>query len=222
VQDKIEFALKKLNIDSNINYSGRTDTGVHALNQSIDFLIPSFWNNLEQLKTSLNKIVSPYIFIKRINFVNINFHSRFLATARSYRYIITNKYTPFLNDYTFYKKELNIQIMQKAVKLFIGKHDFEYFHKKGSNPNSFTREIYNAYIINYKNYAIIKFIGNGFLRSQVRMMTQFLIDISDKKLSIENLENQLEKKEKSSTKLIIPNGLYFERVYYGKNFNYRR
>jgi tRNA pseudouridine38-40 synthase len=111
--------------------------------------------------------------------------------------------------------------MQKAIKLFIGKHDFEYFHKVGSNPNSFIREIYNAYIINYKNFVIIKFIGNGFLRSQVRMMTKFLIDISDKKLSIKDLENQLNKKEKISTNLISSNGLYFERAYYEKNFNYR-
>jgi tRNA pseudouridine38-40 synthase len=187
---------------------------VHALNQSIDFLIPSFWQNLEQLKISLNKIIAPYIFIKKIRIVNKNFHSRFLATARSYRYLITNQYSPFLNDYTFYKKNLDIEIMQKAIKLFIGKHDFEYFHKVGSEPHSFIREIYNAYIITYKNYVIIKYIANGFLRSQVRMMTQFLIDISDKKLTIENLENQLNKKEKISTNLIVSNGLYFERVFY--------
>jgi tRNA pseudouridine38-40 synthase len=164
----------------------------------------------------------PYIYIKRINFVDINFHSRFLATARSYRYIITNQLTPFNYNYTFYKKELDIEMMQKAIKLFIGRHDFEYFHKVGSNPNSFIREIYDSYIIKHKNYVIIKFIGNGFLRSQVRMMTKFLIDISDKKLSLEDLKKQLEKKEKISTNLIVPNGLYFERVYYEKNFNYRR
>jgi len=156
----------------------------------------------------------PYIFIKKIKVVDINFHSRFLATKRSYRYVITNRFTPFNANYTFYKKDLDIEIMQKAIKLFKGKHDFEYFHKAGSEVNSYIREIYNAYIIKYQNYVIIKFIGNGFLRSQVRMMTQFLIDISDKKLTINDLKNQLEKKEKISTNLIVPNGLYFERVYY--------
>jgi tRNA pseudouridine38-40 synthase len=149
--------------------------------------------------------------------VDKDFHSRFLATARSYRYVITNQYSPFLSNYTFYKKNLDIEIMQKAIKYFIGIHDFEYFHKTGSDTHSFIREIYNAYIITHKNYVIIKYIGNGFLRSQVRMMTQFLIDISDKKLSIDNLKNQIDKKEKVSTKLIIPNGLYFERVFYKRN-----
>jgi len=110
--------------------------------------------------------------------------------------------------------------MKKAIKIFEGIHDFEYFHKNGSETNSFIREIYKTKIISYKNYVIIKFVGNGFLRSQVRMMTKFLIDISDKKLTIEDLKHQLEKKEKISTNLISPNGLYFERVFYEKNFDY--
>jgi len=104
--------------------------------------------------------------------------------------------------------------MQKAIKIFEGKHNFEYFHKSGSEVNSYIREIYKTNIIKYQNYVIIKFIGNGFLRSQVRMMTQFLIDISDKKLTIKDLKNQLEKTKKISTNLISPNGLYFERVFY--------
>ena len=219
IQDNIELALKRLNINSKINYAGRTDTGVHALNQSIDFLIPNYWQNLEKLKNSLNNILHPHIHIKTIRFRNNDFHSRFSAKARSYRYIITNQYTPFNSQYSLYKRNLDIEIMQKAIKLFEGIQDFEYFCKTGSEVNSFIREIYKTNVITHKNYVIIKFVGNGFLRSQIRMMTQFLIDISDKKLSIKNLENQLEKKDKFSTKLIIPNGLYFEKVWYG-NFNY--
>ena len=120
-----------------------------------------------------------------------------------------------------YYPDLNIDIMQNAIQLFKGEHDFEYFCKMGSDVNSYIRIIYNTKVIKYKNYVIIKFIGNGFLRSQIRMMTQFLIDISDNKLSIKDLKNQLNKTKKISTKLAIPNGLYFEKVWY-ENFNYRR
>ena len=69
-------------------------------------------------------------------------------------------------------------------------------------------------MILYKNYTIIRFIGNGFLRSQIRMMTQFLLDISDNIYSIDNLKTQLNKKEKISTKLASPFGLYLERIWY--------
>jgi tRNA pseudouridine38-40 synthase len=191
---------------------------VHALNQSIDFLIPKYWQNISKLKDSLNNIIHPHIHIKKINFVNTDFHSRFHAIKRSYRYVIINQYNPFNANYTYYKKELNIKKIQKAIKLFEGIHNFEYFSKTGSEVNSFIREIYKTDVISYKNYVIIKFIGNGFLRSQVRMMTQFLIDISDEIYSIEELNLQITKQKKVSTKLISPTGLYLERVFY-ENFN---
>jgi len=214
IQDKIESALKKLNIDSKINYSGRTDAGVHSLNQSIDFIIPTYWENLEKLKDSLNKIITPYIFIKRINFVNIYFHSRFNAKARSYRYLITNKFSPFSAPYTLYKKNLDINLIKKSIKYFEGVHNFEYFSKKGSEVNNYIREIFHTDVIIMKNYVIIKFVGNGFLRSQIRMMVSFLLHISDGELSIEELKKQLNKEKIISTNLAIPNGLYFERVWY--------
>ena len=214
IQDNIELAIKKLNINSKINYAGRTDAGVHALNQSIDFFIPNYWQNIEKLKFSLNNILNPNINIKIIRFVSNDFHSRFNATKRSYRYIITNQYTPFNYNYTLYKKDLNIELLKKAIKLFEGEHNFEYFHKKGSEVNHFIREIYKSDIILHKNYTIIRFIGNGFLRSQIRMMVQFLLDISDRKYTIKDLKKQLEKKDKINTKLVLANGLYFERVWY--------
>jgi len=146
--------------------------------------------------------------------VDNEFHSRFNAKARSYRYIITNNFSPFNSSYTLYKPDINIDILKTNIKLFEGRFDFEYFSKKGSEVHSYIREIYKTDVIAYKNYTILKFKGNGFLRSQIRMMTQFLLDISDKNLTSQDLINQLNKKDKISTKLVIPNGLYFERVWY--------
>ena len=191
---------------------------MHAINQSIDFEIPTFWQNLDKLQNSLNSIIKPYIYIKKIKFVDNNFHSRFLATKRSYRYIITNQFTPFNANYTMYKPNIDIQKIQTAIKYFEGMHDFEYFSKKGSDVNNYIREIYHSDVFIYKNYVIIKFIGNGFLRSQIRIMVDFLLKISDSKLTINDLKKQLDKKELISNNLAIPNGLYFERVWY-ENFN---
>ena len=214
IQDNIEIALKRLNINSKINYAGRTDSGVHAINQSIDFEIPHYWQDLKKLQINLNKILTPFIFIKKIRFVNNEFHSRFSAIKRSYRYIITNKYTPFNANYSIYKKNLDIQKLQNSIKLFEGLHDFEYFSKKGSDVNHHIRQIYKTNLILDKNYVIMKFVGNGFLRSQIRMMVDFLLKISDKKLFIDDLKAQLDKKCLISTDLALPNGLYFERVWY--------
>jgi len=215
IQDSIELALQKINIDSKINYAGRTDSGVHALNQSIDFEIPHYWSDLEKLQNSLNSIIKPYIYIKKIKEVDSSFHSRFSAKKRSYRYLITNRYTPFNSNYSLYKKRVNIEKIKEAIKLFEGVHNFEYFSKKGSEVNNYIREIFHTDVIIMKNYVIIKFVGNGFLRSQIRMMVSFLLHISDGELSIEELKKQLNREKIISTNLAIPNGLYFERVWYG-------
>ena len=214
IQDEIEKSLKKLNINTKINYAGRTDTKVHALNQSIDFSIPTYWQNTKQLQKALNKALPNSILIKKINIVNNDFHSRFWAKKRSYRYVITQTNNPFLSDYSLYKPFLNINAIKKSIKLFEGEHDFEYFSKKGSEVKNYKRIIYQTNIIRHKNYIIIKFVGNGFLRSQIRMMVQFLLDIAEDKLSQQQLQQQLNKTKKISSTLAKPNGLYFERVWY--------
>lgn len=163
--------------------------------------------------------MSPSIYIKKIRIVDSQFHSRFWATARSYRYIISNQTSPFLAPYTLYKKNLDIEKMQIAIKEFEGLHNFEYFKKNGSETNNFIRKIYNSYIITYNNYVIIKFIGNGFLRSQVRMMVGALLEISNRSLTIKELKKQINLEKKFNIKLAPANGLYFERCFYEKTFN---
>lgn len=217
VQDTIESALKKLHVDTRIDYGGRTDTGVHALNQSIDFLVPPFWQDLERLQHNLNRLLLPFIYIKKISFVGDSFHSRFCALKRHYRYVITDLPLPFYRPYTLYKPSLNLLLLKDAVSLFEGAHDFGYFKKEGSVTSHDRREIYKATVIQKGNFAIIKFSGNGFLRSQVRMMVDFLLKVSDKKLLKEDLITQLNKEKVSSRDIVIPNGLYFERVFYEKN-----
>jgi tRNA pseudouridine38-40 synthase len=104
--------------------------------------------------------------------------------------------------------------LEKSIKLFEGIHDFEYFSKKGSEPISTIREIYKTKVYRYKEFYIFKFKANSFLRSQIRMMVQFLLDISDEKLTDDDLLKQLNKKGIASNKLSPPNGLYLSKIIY--------
>ena len=217
IQDRIEIALSSLNIAPHINYSGRTDTGVHALNQSIDFEIPHYWYNLEKLKSKLNSILIPQrIMIKIIRKVDDNFHSRFMATKRSYRYLITDKLTPFNINYTFYKKNLNIEKMQNGANLFVGEHNFEYFKKNGSEIKDSIRKIYDFKITTFKNYVIMRVLANGFLRSQIRFMVGSLIMLSDNLINFRDIELQLSMEQKKNLIIAPSSGLYFERSYYDR------
>ena len=210
---EIQKALKKLNITTQITHAGRTDKGVHALNQVISFFVPNYWN-IEKLKNLLNKILMPEIMFKKIKKTQ-NFNPRFDAKKRSYRYILSTTTNPFMDNYiTYYPKTINTQLLQNALNILKGRHDFEYFAKTGSDVNHYIREIYDAYILEYKNFHIIKIIGNGFLRGQIRIIVDFLLKINENKLTIKDLELQLNKIKLINKHLAKPNGLYLERVWY--------
>jgi tRNA pseudouridine38-40 synthase len=214
IEGEILKALQKINIKTKIYHSGRTDRGVHALNQVISFEIPDFWN-LEKLRILLNKILYPSIYFKKIQKAPNEFHPRFSAKKRSYRYIISKNFTPFNAKYTlFYEKEIDLKKINNALKILEGKHDFEYFAKTGSDVNHYIREIYKAYAFEYKNFYIIKIIGNGFLRGQIRIIVDFLLKINENKFTLTNLKMQLNKKKLISKHLAKPNGLYLERIWY--------
>ena len=216
IAGKIVEALKVLNIQNIPIASGRTDKGVHALGQVIHLDIPSYWSDLNRLKFSLNKIVYPSINIKKIEQTRKDFHARYDAKSRVYRYIVsTKKPSVFLNPYVTFLDNIDTKSIKNSIKLFEGRHDFEYFKKCGSDTKNFIREIYKADFYTYKGLCVFYFEANGFLRSQIRMMVNFLFQISDGKLSKNELKLQLEKKDIFSTSLAPPNGLYLAKVKYG-------
>jgi len=216
IANNLQKALKTLNINDFPTASGRTDKGVHALGQVIHLDLPPYWNDLEKLKFSLNKILFPSINIKKIEQTHKNFHARYDAKSRVYRYIIsTKKPSVFLMPYITFLDKIDTNRIKNSIKLFEGRHDFEYFKKCGSDTKNYIREIYKADFYIYKDLCVFYFEANGFLRSQIRMMVSFLLQISDEKLSKNELKLQLEKKDIFSTSLAPPNGLYLAKVKYG-------
>ncbi|NPA60671.1 MAG: tRNA pseudouridine(38-40) synthase TruA [Epsilonproteobacteria bacterium] len=214
ITQRVEESLKKLNIVSDIRGSGRTDRGVHASNQVIDFEVPHFWQDLKRLKYNLNRDLR-YIRFKNIIEVDENFHSRFSARRRVYRYIFkTSSVSIFERDYISHYPEFNIKLLLKALRNFEGEHNFKYFKKSGSTTHTDIRTIYKTKYKNIKNYHIIYFEANGFLRSQVRIMVDFAINISLKKLTLKQQLEQLNLIKRHSIGLAPPEGLYLTRIIY--------
>ena len=215
VQGYIKRALNRVGIDSKIVASGRTDRGVHATNQVIHFDIPTHWSNTKKLKNYLNRYLFPFIKIKNLYIVNDSFHARFSAKKRAYRYLIKLKESnPFESNYITFFDNLDIKKIEEAIYLFEGEHDFKYFMKTGSETKGSIRKIYKSKLYRYKDYIVLYFEANGFLRSQIRMMVDFLIKIGKKELTKEQLLLQLECKYRYSTTLAPPYGLYLCRVVY--------
>lgn len=215
IEDELLKAFKTLNIETSIVLSGRTDKEVHATGQVFNCIIPDFWTDFFKLQEILNKRLPSSIQIRHIVKVDENFHSRFHAKKRVYRYLITTKpTTPFNDKFITYVKSVDEELLKEAIKEFIGVYDFKYFHKTGSDKDITIREIFETAFYKHKDIYVFKFVANSYLRSQIRLMVGFLLAINDKKLTIEDLKKQLRCEKNIFRTPIKANGLYLAKIKY--------
>jgi len=209
------IALKRLKINTAPKGSGRTDRGVHATHQVMHLDLPLYWHDLQRLTEMLNMQLPSSIRIRRIEFVESEFHARYTAKKRVYRYIIKEgAVNPFEDNFVSFIPQLNRDVIADAIGCFVGTHNFELFKKSGNDMDHFTRIIYRAYAYSHKGYFILVFEGNGFLRSQIRLMVGFLLRISSGKATKEQLIEQLACIKRHSTDIAPHNGLYLTRIKY--------
>lgn len=215
IEDKLLKAFKRINIETNIILSGRTDKDVHATAQVFNCIVPDFWSNYKKLKEVLNRNLPGSIKILNISKVKDDFHSRFHAKKRVYRYIISSKPTSAFNDrFVTYVENIDENLLKSAIKEFIGVYDFKYFHKTGSDKDITIREVFDAIFYKYKDIYVFRFTANSYLRSQIRLMVGFLLAINNKKQTIENLKKQLKLEECFFKTPAKANGLYLARIIY--------
>jgi len=214
VSTAIEEALVSLNINSLIVGSGRTDSGVHASGQVIHFDIPIFWSDLHRLTEMLNRKLK-YIFIKHISHVDDNFHARFSAKRRIYRYVFKSSPISIFEVDTIANIQVDkIEDLSLALSAFVGKHDFSLFIKTGSLTHNNIREIYSTKCITRHGYQYIYIEGNGFLRSQIRMLIGAAMEVANDNLTLAHLKEQLALKKVYTRKIAPPEGLYLARILY--------
>lgn len=219
--DTIELELMKafnklLNVDVKIYPSGRTDRYVHANGQvchvDLNIDIPEYG-----LMKGLNAYLPNDIYIKEVEKVNEDFHARFSAIKKEYRYYINIKeYNPLTIRYLPYIPNLNIEAMKEAVELLIGTHDFKGFASASIDERKPTiKTIYSIDIINHGDKLEFIFIGNGFLKYQIRRMMGIIVEIGKGRFTKNKITEILESKNPADSKYILDGcGLYLEKVYY--------
>lgn len=215
IQSSIEDALKFINgLESvDIHASGRTDKGVHAINQKAHFDLNKNIT-LYKLKCALNTYTDKDIYIKNVEVVDASFHARYMVKKKEYIYKLNmGEYNPIERNYVYqYNKELNIEKMKNEIEYFKGTHDFSAFVNKEEKKESYVRTIYDASITKENNILIFRFIGNGFLKYQVRNMVGALIEVSTKNKTIDYI---LKSKDRCSFgKTAGVEGLYLNNVEY--------
>ena len=222
VQGEIEkVILKAFSQKINMISSGRTDKGVHAMEQVSNFLIDGNIP-LEAIKRQINKSLKGEIKILNITEANENFNARFDAKNRTYLYILRTEedISPFEANYiTGLKKEVNVEKFQKIMDSFIGKHDFSSFMKKDKAYRNPVREIF--YIKCFydkkwgKNQVNIEICGNGFLKTMVRIMIGSALAIYFGKEKEDYIIKNLENPNADNKKILASSeGLYLYKVDY--------
>jgi len=210
IMGTLTHILIKLNIHSKVIASGRTDKGVHATAQVCHIDLPEFWSDLPKLHRVLNEMLPPSIRVKHLKKADENFHARYDAKKRIYRYLLKESpIDPFQNDFITFVDSLNFLTIKKNIQLFEGVHDFKYFMKTGSETENTTRVVYKAFAYRYKDVTILHFEANGFLRSQIRLMVGALL-----KLNAQELQEQISSQKNYKIKPAKSNGLYLSKIKY--------
>lgn len=210
VLGELDSAFKKINIQTKIVASGRTDRGVHATGQVCHVELPIYWSDLIKLQYALERVLPASILIKKIKIVDNSFHARYSAKRRVYRYIIkVGKSNPFEENFVTFIDDVDFFEIQKKIKLFCGTFDFKFFMKSGSDIKSTTRVIYRTFAYKHKSFIVLNFEANGFLRSQIRLMVGALFNLSE-----DEILEQLECRIKHKIKPAKSNGLYLSKIKY--------
>ena len=220
IQSHIQKALSKvLKSKIKINGSGRTDAGVHAKGQSANFIFKKKIKDKYKFLNSVNFFLkNRSISVTEVINKNINFHARYSVRKKTYKYVILNRISNsplYKNRSWLIKKKLNIDMMKKGIKFFLGKHDFSSMRSASCSAKSPIRTISKASLKKKDNKIIIIFESKSFLQKQVRSMVGCLKYVGEKKWKPEKIKSVIKlKKRENCAPPAPPDGLYLEKVFY--------
>ncbi len=216
VQDVITAALKQiLREDIQIMGAGRTDAGVHARGQVAHFDSIHHLRRKTFLK-SMYGVLPKTIAVTDIQEVPGDFHARFLASAREYRYHILTEPNPLVYHQAWENfREFDTSSMRESAELFIGEHDFLSFCRKNPNLQNTICTIYTTELEEWDSTIIYHIRANRFLHNMVRRIVGTLVQVGLHKRSVESVKQLLDEPGKHRSGTTAPaNGLILEQVFY--------
>jgi len=221
VQGTIEKTLQILFPGRKIKLTGagRTDTGVHALGQTANFFISKqiFYKlGRDRLLRSLNGILPEDISVKSLNIASNEFHSRFSAKSRTYRYLISTRKRSYNGDkYFFLKTKFDIDLAKEFCKLLVGKHSFRSFCKNRTDKHDFLCIVEKAGVKKLKDGSIeFEIAANRFLYSMVRAVVGVMLDAASSKISINDFKQKFHKGERLKIQYVPSNALVLYKINY--------
>ncbi|KAB1157635.1 tRNA pseudouridine(38-40) synthase TruA [Flavobacterium luteum] len=216
VQETLNKALSVvLHSEINLMGAGRTDTGVHAKEMYAHFDLET---TIDSLKTihKLNSYLPSDIAIFDIILVKDEAHARFDATKRTYEYHIHSFKNVFLEEQSwYYKKELDVNLMNEAAMILLKHDDFQCFSKVNTEVNTFNCKITEAFWQKKNNQYVFTISANRFLRNMVRAIVGTLIKVGLHQITLTEFNAIIESKSRNEAGFSVPaHGLYLTKIEY--------
>ena len=209
-----QFSREKVTVTG----AGRTDAGVHAIAQIAHFDLKK---NVKKKNFILG--VNQYIGNKTVTILNIKkthnqFHSRFDAKKRTYKYVIINRQSPLAlqkNKAWHIRKKLDLEAMKKGTKLLLGNHDFSTFRASSCGAKSPIKTLKKISVSKNKERIIIEFTSKSFLQQQVRSMVGCIKYLGEGRWNIHDFKIVFKSKKRFKCAPPAPAcGLYLKKIFY--------
>lgn len=217
IQERFESVLSKMcGCNVEVFASGRTDAGVHAMEQTANFKCKTELGN-EEIRAYLNHYLPEDILVTSLCRVPDRFHSRLNAVSKTYVYsIATQKPNVFIRKYVHHTTaKPDIEKMKSAAEKLLGTHDFKGFSSLGKTKKSTVRTVNSIEITSESDLIKIRINGNGFLYNMVRIIAGTLLEIGDGTLPESVIDEVFIQKVRNQAGTTLPAcGLTLEKVFY--------
>jgi len=219
IQEVLQKAIFNLSKEKvTVTGAGRTDSGVHALEQTAHFDLKKKVEKKKFLPALNQHIGNKPITILKINKINKKFHSRFDAKKRNYKYVIINRQSPLAlqkNKAWHIRKKLDVGTMKKGAKLLLGTHDFSTFRASSCGARSPIKTMEKISIKKNKDKVTLIFTSKSFLQQQVRSMVGCIKYLGDGKWNMDDFKKSFKSKNRLKCAPPAPAcGLYLKSIKY--------
>ena len=200
-----------------VHSAGRTDAGVHARGQSVNFFVEAV-PDLERLKLSVSSLLKGDVSVLDAEIVPDSFHSRRSAVCKQYSYRILHRRTPPALDrgrVWHVPVELDVERMRQDASCFVGTHDFSSFRAADCTQVSPVKKILESVVEVDNPYVLYRVIGEGFLKQMVRITVGTLIGRAKHQSWLRSIPEILEARDRRAAAMSAPaHGLYLDWVRY--------
>ena len=222
VQAALEAAISKVaNHIVDVACAGRTDTGVHATRQVVHFDTPSVRTDYGWLM-GINTNLPNGVAVQWVGEVGHDFHARYKARARRYRYLINNAPAKSALQYdqlTWWRYSLDVDKMNQAAQLLLGEHDFSAFRAKDCQAKSPVKIMHRIEVKRWGDLIMLELEASAFLYHMVRNIVGVLLPIGEGHQPIEWMQQVLDSRDRKQAGVTAPGeGLYFVGVDYPPQF----